>query len=340
MKNFYLLGVLCACSVPTGDAPSNNDDNVVTNTPGDSGSSDNGVAEPKDCAGLENYRSYKSPLNKKQEKVQLADFPVSVPNLVHIGDTLWAFAQIFQSYERHCDVIGFAALDSLPSVEKHPFTPVQFSGLPELGNIPTEANVGIPPADVTVVHMKDKGQTVLVTKLLLAENPSEPCIGVSVANNGLDPSAGFRFLPDALWCEPGVAMMDPGVLYDEESETLRIVFANFGGGPSAAVQNYYAEVDIGSDNPDNWSVADSRVLDFNAFSLLGNFATDTELCDGPVFFGSTNYAQHKSVLAACFDTKTGDFETVQDFELLDVSDVSVALQSAGTDPVMVFSLGL
>jgi hypothetical protein len=59
-----------------------------------------------------------------------------------------------------------------------------------------------------------------------------------------------------------------------------------------------------------------------------------------VFFGSTNYAQHKSVLAACFDSKTGDFETVQDFELLDVSDVSVALQNAGTDPVMVFSLGL
>lgn len=336
MKNLYLLGLLSACSVNTGDAPAD----IENNTPVDVETPDNTVAEAIDCAGLENYRAYKSPLGKKQNRVLLADFPVSVPNLVHIGDTLWAFAQIFQSYERHCDVIGFAPLDSLPSTERHPFTPISVSGLPALGNIPSEADVAIPPADVTVVHMKDKAQTVLVAKLLLADTPSEPCIGVSVANDGLDPAAGFRFLPDALWCEPGVAMMDPGVLYDEASGTLRIVFANFGGGPSASVENYYAEVDVQSDNPDNWSVADSKVLEFDGFSLLGNFATDTELCEGPVFFGSTNYDKHKSVLAACFDTKSGEFETVQNFELLDLSDVSVALESPGTDPVMVFSMGL
>jgi len=188
---------------------------------------------------------------------------------------------------------------------------------------------------------------------LLADTPSQPCIGVSVANDGLDPAAGFRFLPDALWCEPGVEMMDPGVLYDEESGTLRIVFANFGGGPWAPVQNYYAEVDVRSDNPDNWSVADSKVLEFDAFNLLGNFVVNTankelgpfadpfRLCDGPVFFGSTNFDKHKSVLAACFDSKTGEFETVKNYELVDVSDISVAMESPeAEEPVMVFSLGL
>jgi hypothetical protein len=339
MKNLYLIGLLGACSVTTGDAPSDIDDNVADNTP-DVTPVDEGVAEPIDCVGLENYRSFKSPLGKKQERVQLAEFPVSVPNLVQIGDTLWAFAQIFQPYERHCDVIGFAPLDSLPSAEKHPFTPIKISGLPALGNIPSEADIEIPPADVTVVHMEDKGQTVLVTKLLLSDTAQEPCIGVSVANDGLDPSAGFRFLPDALWCEPGVAMMDPGVLYDKESSTLRVVFANFGGGPSAGIENHYAEIDVESDNPDNWSVADSRVLEFNTFSLLGNFSTDTALCDGPVFFGSTNYDKNKSVLAACFDSKTGEFETVPAFEVLDVSDISVGFEADNEEPVMVFSLGL
>jgi hypothetical protein len=326
---------LGACSVTTSDVPADIDDSTPTVTP-----IEEGPAEAMACVGLENYRTYKSPLGKKQDKVLLAEFPVSVPNLVQIGDTLWAFAQIFQSYERHCDVIGFAPLDTLPSAERHPFTPIKISGLPALGNIPSRADISIPPADVTVVHMEDKGHTVLITKLLLSDTAQEPCIGLSVANDGLDPSAGFRFLPDALWCEPGVAMMDPGVVYDKESGTLRVVFANFGGGPSAAIENYYAEIDVESDDPDNWSVADSRVLDFNAFSLLGNFSPESSLCDGPVFFGSTNYAKHKSVLAACFDAATGEFETVPNFEVLDVSDISVGLEGESQSPVMVFSLGL
>ena len=227
-----------------------------------------GPGDPIDCVGLEGYMGYRSPIDDHIQRTQLAEFPLSVPTVAQLGGELWFAAQMFQDVENYCDVIGFAPLLELPSEEEHPLTPLQLDGVPELGQIPNQNGLVFPPADPTLIPIPERDIVVLLTTLRLADAPDMPCIGLSVANDTADPTAGFTYLDSALWCEAGMPMMDASGWYDPSTDSLRLFYSNFS---MPGVSNWYADVDI-SGPPEDWIIADSGPSSFDDFNLLGNFS--------------------------------------------------------------------
>jgi|GEM_PF-5568156 len=337
MGRYFFLGILIACGSNDNDKPidtHDTSDTTDTSDTGDTGDTGDTYEDlPIECIGLENYRGYLAELDTPNERTQLADFPLSVPNLIDLGGTIWLAAQMFEGYERHCDVIGFADLEELPSSDIHPLSPVRIQDLPELGQIPNRSDLIFPPADPTLVYLPDSQETVLITTLRLADAPDEPCIGLSLAEDGLDTTAGFHFLENSLWCEPGIAMMDAAGFYDETSSVLHIVFADFA---EPDVANYHAT--ILTDRPaDQWSPQNPKRLTFDDFHLLGNFSDGDSLCSGPTFFGTRNQNGDRDAVAACFEPEFADFETVVDFEIKEIGDPSVVFSAQLDQTLLVYS---
>ena len=149
MRTVFLSALILACSSSdqtdlhdTTDTD-NTDDTGVHHDSGDTGDS---ASTPTDCFGLEGYRGCHSSLHSPDSATVLADFPISVPNLIRLGSTHWISAQIFQDFSAHCDVIAFAPIDALPSQKTHPMTPVAIENLPNLGAINGRSDLFFPPA--------------------------------------------------------------------------------------------------------------------------------------------------------------------------------------------------
>jgi hypothetical protein len=337
MRSVFLSAFFVACSpADQTDLPdTHSSDTGDTGTLPDSGLTEDTAAAdtPTDCFGLEGYRGYRSLLQTPNSETLLADFPISVPNLIRLGNTDWLSAQIFQDFSAHCDVIAFAPLDELPSDKTHPMSPVAIENLPALGEINGRANMIFPPADPTLVHLGDHEETLLITTLRLADKPDDPCIGMALAFDPWDPTEGFRFLEQTLWCKPGIALMDAAAYYDENKSVIHLVAADFA---KPGVSNYHAKV-TASGRLEDWAVMDEGQLPFQDFHLLGNFSEGDGLCAGPTFFGTQNKDGERNAAAACFDPAFADFQVVDGFEIPNIGDPAVLPSSVNANSILVYS---
>lgn len=324
-----LLLLVTACT-----APASSNDADTTGTPTDPDTVPEPEPVPIDCPGIDEHTGVLRPLNAAAPETVLASFPLSVPALAVIDDTIWLLAQMFQDEASHCDVIGMAALQDLPSSEPYPLTPLVIHDAPELGLPNPDADAPFPPADPSVISVTGRDEVVMLTTLRLVEQPQEPCIALSVARDPAEPTQGFDYLEATLWCEPAVHLMDAAGWFDPETSLLHVVMSDFGAGPDQ-ITNWHAEFDLSGDT-DTWRFIDAAISPFSDFHLLGTFDTTSPDCPGPIFYGTTNEPGRTGVQAACFEPSTKRFSPTGLF-ISDVRDPAVATDPDTLDQWLVYS---
>lgn len=285
--------------------------------------------KPFNCFGQDQI--FMSPIENLDEQISLVDFPLSVPNLVEINDESYVWAQIFEDFENHCDVIGFSKLSSLPSEDIHPFTPVTITNLPLLGESDHQFGY-FPPADPTFIFMEDKNIGILLFTLKLDDNPREGCIGMGLTQTPEHPELGFTFLENVLWCEPEINLMDASASYDSELQRFKIFISDFS---QQNVVNYMVQFSTIGD-PNSWMLESSQILSFTDFHLLGNFTNENIFCDSDekTYFGTAD----EGGSVACFHSQTNSFTTDIHEWFPNIVDPTVGFDHNLDETVIIYSL--